>query len=98
MGGKTKVPVLRMVKISEASLNERANKIDGQSGSLVSPQQQRRVGSPFLQTKPGAIDHIAAKARQCGAGAGFSISRTRFSVLARNATHSDDALFRALHQ
>ena len=60
---ETQIPVLRVVQICKAPLDQRAHKIQGQRCALITAQQQFRIRRTRLGSEFRTIDQIAAIAR-----------------------------------
>src|SRR5262245_17614130 len=86
------------MQISKPTFNQRANEIDGQRGALISPEQQRRIGSSLSQREARSIDHVAPISGKRKAVPSFFFSRAWFGVLAGDPPDADDPFPGSLHQ
>ena len=81
------VPVLGMVQVGEAAIDQRAHEVHGQRRTGVRGQHPLRVRLSGRGGEFRAIDHVAAITWQADAIAGFGVGRTRLGVLPGEAAH-----------
>jgi hypothetical protein len=86
---ETQVPVLRMMQIGEAAVDQRAHEIQRERGALVAAQQQLRIRLALRRAESGPIDVVAAVARQGQAVARLSIRRARLGILPGETTRRE---------
>ena len=98
MVDEAEVPVLRMVQVGEAAVDQRAHEVECERRALVTAQQQFRVGGTRLGGELRAVHQVAAIARQRDAAARLGIGRARLGVLPGHASDADDRLLQPVQQ
>ena len=98
VGDEAQLPVLGMVQVGEAAVDQGADEVDGQAGAFVGAQEQVGIRGAVLRREAGAVDHVAAIAGQGDAVARFGVGGARLGVLAGEAADADDAFLAALDE
>ena len=98
VAGKIHIPVFRMMQIGKPTIDQRANKIQGQRSFLVAFQHQFRVRGPLFRREPDLVDQITTKGGQGNPIACLGVGRTRLGVLAGNSSHPNQRLFEPVQQ
>ena len=80
---EAEVPVLRVMQVGEAAVEQRAHEVQRERRALVAAQQQLRIRLARLGGELGTIDEVAAERRQRDAVARLGVGRARLGVLAR---------------
>ena len=92
------IPVLGMVEIREATVDEGADEIERQRGALVTAQQKLRIEGAIVGGEGRAVDQVAAIGRKRHSTLLFEVGGARLGILAREASDPDDRALRAVHQ
>src|SRR5688572_290328 len=95
---EAEVPVLRVVHVREAAVDQRAHEIERERGALVAAQEQFRVRLAIGGRERGAVDEVAAVARQGDAVPRFRVGRSRLGELARDAADADHRFLEPVQQ
>src|SRR3984885_397184 len=98
MAQKSEIPVLRVMQIGEASVDERAHEVERERGAFVAAQQQFWVGLALRRAKARAVDVVAPIARERHAAAGLGVRRTWLGILSGESADADDGLLQPLQQ
>ncbi len=88
------VPVLGVVQVREAAVDQGAHEIQRQRRAFIPAQQQLGIGLALGRREARTVDEVAAIARQRHAVPGLGVGGTRLGVLAGKAA---DANHRLLH-
>jgi hypothetical protein len=83
------IPVLRVVEVGEAALDQGADEVDGQPGPLVAAQQERRVGDAVRRRPGRPVDQVAAVGGEGHAVPRLQVLAPGLGVLAGEAAHAD---------
>jgi hypothetical protein len=92
------IPVLGMMEVGEAAVDERSDEVEREGGPLVAAQQQHRIRHSIGLGELDAVDDVAAVAGQADAIPGFDVRRTRLGVLAGEPTHPNDPPLRPVDE
>jgi len=95
---ETQIPVLRVVQIGEAALDQRTHEVQRQRRALITAQQQLRIRRTPLGGKVRTVDQVTAIARQRDPGPGLGVRRAGLGVLTGHAPHADDGFLEAVQQ
>ena len=95
---EAEVPVLRVMHVREAAVDQRAHEVEGERGALVTAQQQLRVRLAVDGRERGPVDEVAAIARQRDAVARLRVRRPRLRELARDASDAYHRLLESVQQ
>ena len=89
---QVEVPVLRVVQVGEAAVDQRADEVQGERGALVAAQQQLGIGRAVGGREARAVDDVAAVGRQRDAVPRLEVGAARLGVLAGEAADADHRL------
>ncbi len=92
------VPILRVMQVSETTVDERADKIQGERRTLIATQQQLRVRRTRLSRELRTVHEIPAIAREGHAVARLGVHRPGLGVLPGHAADTDNGLLQAMQQ
>jgi len=81
-----------MTQVGKTAVDQSADVVQRHRGVFVASQQKPRVGRAGFGGEGGAIDQIAAVARQRDAVAGFGGCGTRFGILTGESAHANHSL------
>ena len=98
MANETEVPVLWMMQIREAAVDQRPDEVQRERRALVAAQQQGRIGLSGLLGELWAVDDIPAIGRQGHPITGLGVGGARLRILAGHATDADDGTFEAVDE
>src|SRR5919106_3993813 len=89
MADKAEVPVLGMMQIGKATLDQRANKVQSKRRPFVTAQQELRINGALRVSKPRGVDDAPAVSWQSNAVTGFGFARARLGILTGKSTNTD---------
>ncbi len=92
------VPILRVVQVGEASIDQRANEIQRQCRPLVAAQQQLRVGRARCRGELGTVYEVSAIGRQRDPLTHLTVRGAWLRVLTCHATDTHDRLLETVQQ
>ena len=95
---EAEVPVLGVVEIGEAAVDQRADEVERERGALVAAQHAPGIGTAILGGERQPVDEVAAVGRQRDVAARLEVLGARLGVLAGEAADADHPLLRAVHQ
>ena len=96
--GEREVPVLGVVQVGEAAVDQGADEVEGEPGALVAAQQQLWIGLPVAGRERHPVDQVSPVRRQRELALPLLGGRARLGVLPGEAPDPDDALLAAVHQ
>ena len=95
---EAEVPVLRVVQVREAAVDQRADEVERHRRALVAAQQQIGIGLARRRRELRTIHQVAPVARQGHSAASLSVDRTGLRVLPGETTHAYDRLLEPVQQ
>ena len=95
---EVQVPVLRVVQVGEAAVDERADEVERERRAFVAAHQAARIGRARCGVEGRAVHEIAAVGRKREAVARLRVARAGLRVLAGEAADAGHAALAALHQ
>ncbi len=95
---EAQVPVLGVVEIGEAAVDQRADEVERQRRAVVAAHHAPGVGTAVLGRERQSVHQVAAIGRQRHVAARLEVLGARLGVLPGEATDADHPLLRAVHQ
>ena len=95
---EVEIPILGMMQVGEAAVDERTDEVQRECRALVAAHQAARIRRARRGVECRAVHQIAAVGREREAVAGLGVARAGLRVLAGKATDAGHAALAALHQ